>query len=69
MTRKKFKAELRAGHQENAVEVPFDPTATWGVARALSAFGQSSRHGVKLLITESARKRLSVSRQIQNRER
>lgn len=31
MKKKKFKAELLAGHQEDAVEVPFDPTTTWGV--------------------------------------
>ena len=30
--KKKFKAELQAGHQEDAVEVPIDPAATWGVA-------------------------------------
>jgi hypothetical protein len=29
---KKFKAELQAGHQEDAVEVPFDPAKAWGVA-------------------------------------
>lgn len=32
MKRKKFKAELQSGHQEDAVEVPFDPEAAWGVA-------------------------------------
>ena len=31
MKTKKFKAELLSGHQEDAVEVPFDPTATWGI--------------------------------------
>lgn len=30
--KKKFKAELQAGHQEDAVEVPFDPEETWGFA-------------------------------------
>ena len=30
--KKKFKAELQAGHQEDAVEVPFDPAEAWGVA-------------------------------------
>lgn len=34
MKAQKFKAELLSGHQEDAVEVPFDPTATWGVAPA-----------------------------------
>jgi hypothetical protein len=34
MKKKTFKAELLSGHQEDAVEVPFDPTATWGVAPA-----------------------------------
>jgi hypothetical protein len=29
--KKKFKAELQAGHQEDAVEVPFDPGETWGI--------------------------------------
>jgi hypothetical protein len=32
MKKKKFKGELLSGHQEDAVEVPFDPAATWGVA-------------------------------------
>ncbi|HEV7683310.1 MAG TPA: DUF1905 domain-containing protein [Pyrinomonadaceae bacterium] len=30
--KKKFKAELHAGHQEDAVEVPFDPVEVWGIA-------------------------------------
>jgi hypothetical protein len=30
--KKKFKAELQSGHQEDAVEVPFDPATTWDVA-------------------------------------
>ena len=30
--KKKFKAELQAGHQEDAVEVPFDPVGVWGMA-------------------------------------
>lgn len=30
--KKKFKAELQAGHQENAVELPFDPVEIWGIA-------------------------------------
>jgi len=29
--KQKFKAELQAGHQEDAVAVPFDPGQTWGV--------------------------------------
>ena len=32
MKKKTFQAELQSGHQEDAVEVPFDPAATWGVA-------------------------------------
>jgi hypothetical protein len=32
MKKKRFKAELQSGHQEDAVEVPFDPAATLGVA-------------------------------------
>ena len=32
MTKKKFKAEIQAGHKDAAVEVPFDPAETWGVA-------------------------------------
>ncbi|MEP6569779.1 MAG: DUF1905 domain-containing protein [Acidobacteriota bacterium] len=31
MKKKTFKAELQSGHQEDAVEVPFDPTETWSV--------------------------------------
>lgn len=30
--KKKVKAELEAGHQEDAVEVPFDPVEVWGIA-------------------------------------
>jgi hypothetical protein len=29
--KKRFKAQLQSGHQEDAVEVPFDPAAAWGV--------------------------------------
>ena len=29
--KKKFKAELQAGHQEDAVAVPFDPAVAWGI--------------------------------------
>lgn len=32
MKKRKFKAELQGGHKDDAVEVPFDPAATWGVA-------------------------------------
>lgn len=32
MKKKKFKAELQGGHKDNAVEVPFDPAETWGIA-------------------------------------
>jgi Domain of unknown function (DUF1905) len=28
---RKFKAEVLAGHKEDAVEVPFNPAAAWGV--------------------------------------
>lgn len=31
MKRKKFKAELRSGHKENAIEVPFDPAKVWDI--------------------------------------
>ena len=31
MKKKKFKAEVQAGHKDAAVEVPFDPTETWGL--------------------------------------
>jgi hypothetical protein len=31
MKKKKFKAEVLAGHKEDAVEVPFDPAQVWGV--------------------------------------
>ena len=34
MKKRKFKAELQSGHQEDAVEVPFDPAAVWGIAPA-----------------------------------
>lgn len=29
--KKKFKAEILAGHKDNALEVPFDPAAVWGL--------------------------------------
>lgn len=32
MKKRKFKAELQSGHQEDAIEVPFDPAESWGVA-------------------------------------
>ena len=32
MKKKKFQAELQSGHQEDAVEVPFDPAQAWGQA-------------------------------------
>ena len=31
MKKKKFKAAVLSGHKDDAVEVPFDPTATWGM--------------------------------------
>ena len=31
MKKKKFKAEVLAGHKEDAVEVPFDPAKEWGI--------------------------------------
>jgi hypothetical protein len=31
MKQRKFKAELRGGHKEDAIEVPFDPAKTWGM--------------------------------------
>lgn len=31
MKKKRFKAEVQAGHKDDAVEVPFDPTAEWGL--------------------------------------
>jgi hypothetical protein len=32
MKKRTFKAELQSGHQEDAVEVPFDPAKTWRLA-------------------------------------
>jgi hypothetical protein len=31
VVKKKFKAELQTGHQEDAIAVPFDPGETWGL--------------------------------------
>jgi hypothetical protein len=31
MKKKRFKAEVLSGHKDDAVEVPFDPTAVWGL--------------------------------------
>jgi hypothetical protein len=31
MAARTFKSELLAGHKEDAVEVPFDPTAVWNI--------------------------------------
>jgi len=33
MKKKTFKPEVLDGHKEAAVEVPFDPALTWGIAR------------------------------------
>jgi hypothetical protein len=30
--KKRFKAQLQSGHQEDAVEVPFDPAVVWSIA-------------------------------------
>jgi len=32
MKKQTFRAELQSGHQEDAVEVPFDSASTWGIA-------------------------------------
>ena len=34
MTKRRFKAELQSGHQEDAVEVPFDPGQAWDLTPA-----------------------------------
>ena len=31
MRKKTFKAELRSGHKDHAVEVPFDPSVEWNL--------------------------------------
>ena len=31
MKKKRFKAEVQAGHKDDAVEVPFDPSAEWNL--------------------------------------
>ncbi|HXM33988.1 MAG TPA: DUF1905 domain-containing protein [Pyrinomonadaceae bacterium] len=31
MRKKRFKAAVQSGHKDDAVEVPFDPTAAWGL--------------------------------------
>jgi hypothetical protein len=31
MKKRSFKAEVRSGHKEAAVEVPFDPAQVWGL--------------------------------------
>lgn len=31
MKKKTFKAEIMSGHKDDAVEVPFDPFAVWGL--------------------------------------
>ena len=31
MKKKKFQAEIQAGHKDDAVEVPFDPAEAWGL--------------------------------------
>ena len=44
MKKKKFKAELQGGHKEDAVEVPFDPAETWGVAPVSLWRGRRGHH-------------------------
>lgn len=44
--KQKFKAELQAGHQEDAVAVPFDPGETWGMVPGKLWRG---RNGYKVL--------------------
>ena len=31
MKKKRFQAEIQAGHKDDAVEVPFDPADVWGL--------------------------------------
>lgn len=47
--RKTFKAELQSGHQEDAVEVPFDPALAWGIPAARLWRGRKG-HTVKAAV-------------------
>lgn len=49
MKKKKFKAELQGGHKDDAIEVPFDPAETWGVASVSLWRG---RRGHRVLATK-----------------
>ena len=44
MKKRKFKAELQAGHKDDAIEVPFDPATTWGIVAAPLWRGRRGHH-------------------------
>jgi hypothetical protein len=60
--KKKFKAELQSGHQEDAVEVPFDPATSWDVAPARLWRGRRG-HAVLASLNGIAFETFIVSRQ------
>lgn len=39
-----FEGELLSGHQENAVEVPFDPAKEWGIPAGRLWNGRNGHH-------------------------
>jgi hypothetical protein len=44
MKKKTFEAKLHAGHQEDAVELPFDPAETWSVVPGRLWRGRRGHH-------------------------
>jgi uncharacterized protein DUF1905 len=59
---KRFKAELQSGHQEDAVEVPFDPAIAWGIPAAKLWRGRKG-HTVKATVNGVTFEGFIVARQ------
>ena len=62
MKKRTFKAELQAGHQEDAVEVPFDPATTWGISPVPLWRGRKG-HRVLTILNKISFEGFIVSRQ------
>ena len=62
MKKQTFKAELQSGHQEDAVEVPFDPIATWGI-RPMPLWRGRKGHRVLATLNKISFEGFLVSRQ------
>lgn len=74
MKRKKFKAELRAGHKENVIEVPFDPASVWAIPERPLLRGRrghrvqgslNGTHFESVIVTRSGRSFLLIEPDVQ----